>query len=484
MITSTNTYRPVPHTPRRNRLLASTSILVLVGTLALHAQDTSINIPNPSFELSSPAQTSTNFGLAPGWKFSIQDGSAFGIASISSNVITPGASSGSNYAFINNDNPGVTDTITSASSLGTITPLTTYTLTVAIGNRNGSGLYAEPGNVSFSLLANGTSFASQEVTQGTVPNGTFKDFSLTFTTPAAGTIIGEALTIQLATLPEQSNAFQPGFDNVTLDAVTQPPAVVPEPSTWMLLAIGMFTLGCLIRRNPVTARATATAAALSLTAAMVHATPVNIPNASFDNPTTPTGGDGAPIPGWVFNSASGNLYGTSLITQSFTAEGAASGNNYAFMFNDVAGKTDTITSAASLGFIQSNTKYTLTVAIGNVGGSDSVSNHSPGNVSFSLLANGVAFATQTILNGTVPDATFEDFTLTFQTPNAGSIIGENLGIQLASLPTSGPGSGPAFDNVTLDATSIAVAPEPSTYALLLGGLLTLGWLTRRKLALA
>ena len=220
-----------------------------------------------------------------------------------------------------------------------------------------------------------------------------------------------------------------------------------------------------------------------LTALSSHATPITIPNASFENPTTPTGGDGAPIAGWVFNSQSGNLYGTSLISQSFISEGAASGNNYAWMFNDVAGKTDTITSAASLGIIAPNTDYTLTVAVGNVAGSDSASNHFPGNVSFSLLANGIAFTTDTVPNGTVPDGTFEDFSLTFQTPSSGSIIGENLEIQLASLPTPGPGSGPAFDNVTLNATSIAVAPEPSTCALLLGGLLTLWWLTRRRLAL-
>jgi len=211
-----------------------------------------------------------------------------------------------------------------------------------------------------------------------------------------------------------------------------------------------------------------------------QATPITVPNASFENPATPTEGDGAPIPGWVFNSQSGNLYGTAPISQSFISEGAASGNNYAFMFNDVAGKTNTITSAASLGTIEPNTEYTLTVAIGNVGGSDSVSNHSPGNVSFSLLANGIAFATDTVPNGTVQDATFEDFRLTFQTPSSGSIMGENLEIQLASLPTPGPGSGPAFDNVILDATSIAAAPEPSTEALLVSGALTLWWLMRRR----
>jgi hypothetical protein len=235
----------------------------------------------------------------------------------------------------------------------------------------------------------------------------------------------------------------------------------------------VFKVGCAVAAFGATM-------ATELAATAAQPTSINIPNASFENPTTPTGGDGAPIPGWVFNSQSGNLYGTSLISNSFKAEGAASGNNYAFMLNDVAGDTDTITSAASLGIIAPETIYTLTVAIGNVGGSDSVSNHSPGNVSFSLLANGIAFATDTVPNGTVPDATFEDFNLTFQTPNASSIIGDNLTIQLASLPTSGPGSGPAFDNVTLDATNVAVAPEPSSWALLLVGMLTLALLLRRK----
>jgi len=239
-------------------------------------------------------------------------------------------------------------------------------------------------------------------------------------------------------------------------------------------------LTCGVRRQASPSKTLAFAALLALTAVIAHATPITVPNASFENPTTPTGGDGAPIPGWVFNSTSGNLYGTSLISNSFISEGAASGNNYAFMFNDGSGKTDTITSAASLGTIEANTCYTLTVAIGNVAGSDSVSNHFPGNVSFSLLANGTAFATDSVPNGTVPDGTFENFSLTFQTPSSGSIIGESLEIQLASLPTPGPGAGPAFDNVTLDATSIAVAPEPSTCALMLGGFLVLAWLSRPR----
>ena len=269
---------------------------------------------------------------------------------------------------------------------------------------------------------------------------------------------------------------------MTLDALTLDPPAVPEPATFPMMILGLIALGGLLqRRRSLSAKGTVIATLL-FAACMASATanPVTVPNASFENPSTPTGGDGAPISGWVFSVQGGYLYGTAAISQSFKAEGAASGNNYAFLFNDAAGATDTITSAASLGAIEPNTDYTLTVAIGNVGGSDSVSNHSPGNVSFSLLANGSAFATDNVPNGTVPDATFEDFSLTFQTPSSGSIIGENLEIQLASLPTPGPGTGPAFDNVTLDATSIASAPEPPTSALLLAGGLSLAWLMRRS----
>lgn len=215
-----------------------------------------ITVPNSSFDSSGPAQTSTNPNVLPGWVFNVKGGSAYGNESISSNFLTPGASTGSNAAFINNDWPGVTDTLTSAASLGTIAPLTTYTLTVALGNRKTSdtSLYGSPGNVSFSLLANGVAFATTTVNNGTVANGTFQDFTLTYTTGASGSIIGDALKIQLATLPEQGSAYQPAFDNVTLDATALPvipsdPVTVPEPSTWALMISGALALVLVARRK-------------------------------------------------------------------------------------------------------------------------------------------------------------------------------------------------------------------------------------------
>jgi hypothetical protein len=226
---------------------AAAALVIMLSPVAVNA--TPITVPNASFESpSSPTQTSTNPNIATGWVFNVKGGSAYGTSSISSNFTSAVGSSGNNYAFINNDSPNVTDTITSAASLGTITPLTKYTLTVAIGNRNGSGLYHDPGNVSFSLLANGVAFATDTVSNGTVADGTFEDFALTYTTPASGSIIGENLELQLAALPEQSNAFQPSFDNVTLDATS---IVVPEPGTGALLLSGLLTLCWLVRRKRV-----------------------------------------------------------------------------------------------------------------------------------------------------------------------------------------------------------------------------------------
>jgi hypothetical protein len=230
----------------RHKTMATAAVLLLT-TLVLHA--TPVTVPNASFESpSSPTSTSTNFNVVSGWVFNVKDGSQFGTGSIASKYSSAGTSSGFNYATINNDFPGVTDTITSAASLGTITPLTTYTLTIAVGDETQSdtSLYGAPGNVSFSLLANGVAFATKTVPNGSVANGTFADFTLTYATPSSGSIIGENLEIQLATLPETGTAYQPGFDNVRLNETVM---AVPEPTTSALLASGLLALCWLMRRQ-------------------------------------------------------------------------------------------------------------------------------------------------------------------------------------------------------------------------------------------
>lgn len=226
--------------------------------------------------------------------------------------------------------------------------------------------------------------------------------------------------------------------------------------------------------------------ALLFSAMTVTAESVVVPNFSFETPGSPvvvnppqsttTLTDSTTVSGWIFNINGPSEYGTRSILNNFSVAGTSSGNNYAFINNDQL-KTDTITSAASLGLIAGQTQYTLTVAIGNPTPKDTSGYGSTGPVSFSLLANGVAFATDSIANGAIANGTFQDFTLTFTTPGISSIIGENLTIQLAALPQS-TAAEPAFDNVRLDVTLV---PEPKTWALLgLGALALAGIGSKRR----
>jgi hypothetical protein len=491
--------------------LLSALFLTISAALAVRAQSaitvtTPITVPNASFESpTSPPQTSKSPTILPGWVFDVQGGSEYGSMNFhSANFSSGGAADGDNYAFINNDYPGVTDTLTSAASLATIAPLTTYTLTVAIGNRNGTGLYDDPGNVSFSLLANGVAFATQEVTNGTVPNGTFEDFTLSYETPASSSIIGDDLTIQMATLPEEGSAFQAGFDNVTLDETTVEAA--PEPATLILLAMGGIALigfARLRRFNP--APLTAGVAIVSFIAAgmaSASADPVDVPDASFESGGGWTYTDTDIVPGWIFDAPTGGSYGSLFQGACFTTPDALEGNQFAFIDNDVAGTEASLTSASTLGTITADTTYTLTVALGSPdavfqGGPldfDPVSGVPPAGATLALLANGQPFAIDSIPSGTIASGSWQDFSLTYTTTDSDPIVGEQLTIQLGTDLNPGEAEEASFDNVQLDASAsdssgdgdgngdggsgLGTTPEPPSAGLLGLGLAALGSLAR------
>lgn len=494
----------LPRTIARAALVATALIL---GTFAVRA--TPIDVPNASFEIYSyPWWTTTNTAIASGWVFNVNGGSQYGVASINSNFSSEGAASGSSYAYINNDDPGVVDTITSASSLGIITADTTYTLTTAVGNISASdtGIYSQPGPVALSLLANGQVFATTTIHNGSVSNGTFQDFSLTYTTPDTSSIIGENLTIQLATEPEHGTAYVGAFDNVTLDEVQVEAA--PEPSISLLLMLaGAMLIGLtLLRRFTSRSIKGGAAFATCVLAGLlsVSADPVDVPNGSFE--TSPSGGGWGPsnpdiISNWTFNAPAGSEYGQ-LWNIFFTS--GSSGSYSAFIDNTSADQEATITSAAPLETIAADTTYTLTVAVGNPDLNnpameegplvfDPVADTAPSGVFLALLADGQPFAIQPIPAGLEAGGTFQDFSFSYTTTNSDPIDGQQLTIQLGTEP--GSAGAASFDNVRLDAVDNDVvvagntdddgsgsgtAPEPSALGLLGFGGLALGCLMRWK----
>jgi len=76
---------------------------------------------------------------------------------------------------------------------------------------------------------------------------------------------------------------------------------------------------------------TVAAMAAILGALGANATPVAIPNASFETPNSPTQTSTNPyvVTDWVFNVQGGSYYGTEAIAGHFSSAGASTGNNAA-----------------------------------------------------------------------------------------------------------------------------------------------------------
>ena len=222
---------------------------------------------------------------------------------------------------------------------------------------------------------------------------------------------------------------------------------------------------------------------LGASIAEVQADSIFIPDFSFED-VDYADGTGAfdLVPGWTRTGGGGNASGVFDSTDTFFPGTSGAGNlpapghgqQTSFLHVADFGSVDWF-SAASLGIIQPNTTYTLTVAIG-------VSLDFPvpvnaGQGSIFIRRSGFLQAAQTTFSPhTLTPGTFTDFTTTFTTGESGGFIGEPFSV---GVGYGGPiSSGIKADNVRLDAT---VVPEPTAAAFLLSSSLLL---LRRRSGLA
>ena len=110
--------------------------------------------------------------------------------------------------------------------------------------------------------------------------------------------------------------------------------------------------------------------------------------------------------GWNFsdgNSAAG--------TQNQGGPAGGDGSYWAFLNLDSAGQTGTITTSASPTIIQPNVTYYLTVAL------ETTLNRLPtvsrATIQSAFCRQNISIATTTVLHGTIPNNSFEDFTVSY-----------------------------------------------------------------------
>ncbi len=238
----------------------------------------------------------------------------------------------------------------------------------------------------------------------------------------------------------------------------------------LLLALSFVTLLCLGAVTRASAQTTITVANSDFETG-------GLADSQFNTSTIPTG--------WtVAGSITGGAFGyfNPNDSQGYTGTtgnpgtiGTMSGPNVFYFGSAVTGEGIQQTLAANF---TANTNYTLTVAVGTRAGNLS-------NTAFldlQLLAGSTVIASSSARNLTADS--FADFSLTFDAFAAGTnfitALGQGLSIRFLENDSLLPGT--AFeadiDNVRL--TSVSAVPEPSTYALLALGAVSLFGLRRRS----
>jgi hypothetical protein len=220
--------------------------------------------------------------------------------------------------------------------------------------------------------------------------------------------------------------------------------------------------------------------------AAAKAAPVAIDNPSFEAQPL---ADGAAVPGGFdtaagWNETRGFTLGWWNPTAADFPNGVPDGSNVGYVYAGHNGSPLNANSALiqllSI-VVQTNTRYTLTVDVGNAMGADNF-----GGFTFGLIGQapgGGAYQLLDSLSGaadSVADGVFRTFSLAFETGMSGT--GSTMGIILTGGMGAIGSQYAVFDNVRLDATALAPVetPEPAALAFLALGLLGLGAARRHR----
>jgi hypothetical protein len=398
--------------------ILKTALAIVAGLVALDGvvQAEPVAVSNYSFE--NPALSSGGVAYAPllGWN-------AFGggYQQIYNQLASDGfytqngdgtlAATGDGYQYFSVNGgaaggPGGID-----QDVGQLLPNTTYTLTVAVGWRNGI-----PNGISNIKLVNGgdntgVTLASTNVDITTLTSGTFSDVTLVYTT---GPSVSGDLTIVL----QSTTGVQANFDNVRLDAQ------IPS-----------------------------------------FGTSVTVSNFSFENPalTYPVSNPGF-VPSWIIvNDLTGQGVGEADISGNYNIYFAGDGTNYLPASGDgyqIAFITNGASIYQDVGALLPSKTYTMLVAVG----ADPADNPSLQGSGQIQLINGtdntgtVLAATKVsnvgasgvfrnyLVSFTTPSSVSGHLTVALNTTNATKIIYDNVRLYQAA-PTLSVGA-PVLSSTT------------------------------------
>jgi hypothetical protein len=229
--------------------------------------------------------------------------------------------------------------------------------------------------------------------------------------------------------------------------------------------------------------------------------PIAVPNGSFESPAATsssspydlTSTSSNLIDDWtaVLSDGNGNNpYGVAN-NSILTSPGASDASQSAYLQVYFNSTNTTLTTNSSLATIAANTTYTFTLAVGapatpgTFDGTSGTDGESAGQADFYLLANGASVTGETVANTSVSQGTLTDYSISFTTGASGGVIGDALTIQLEADKAFYPGAAadPGNEAVIFDNLRLTETPEPSTYAMLLVGGMSLLFFARRNRAL-